>query len=228
VPGTGNGGTTLPVPGTGNGGTTLPVPGTGNGGTTTPVPGTGSNPDPGTGVVVDPGTGTTVPEQPPVLGPGVPPLSPGAAPVPAKVKPAQTALPTTIGMLGASADAQAADVASVTAGASAAVSQSTGGTGRHATTTQLAGTDATTVVSQHLQDSATAPVGLTAAGSTHNTSVAAGASGSVTSGGASASVLGLLESIFGLGADHSGVLGPLANVQDYAWRLPRMPGFAPD
>ena len=81
---------------------------------------------------------------------------------------------------------------------------------------------------QHLKDSASAPVGLSAAGSTHNTSAAAGASGSVTCGGASASVLGLLESIFGLGADRSGDLGPLANSQDYAWQLSRQPGFAPD
>ena len=81
---------------------------------------------------------------------------------------------------------------------------------------------------EHLKDSASAPVGLSAAGSTHNTSVAAGASGSVTCGGASASVLGLLESIFGPGSGRNGDLGPLTTVQDFAWRLARQPGFAPD
>ncbi|WP_139209923.1 hypothetical protein [Microlunatus flavus] len=80
----------------------------------------------------------------------------------------------------------------------------------------------------HVGDAASAPVGLSPSGPTHSSSVAAGASGSVTCGGASASVLGLLESIFALGDDRGGDLGPLATARDFAWRLARQPGFAPD
>ncbi len=137
--------------------------------------------------------------------------------------------PNTVGMMSAGAAAQTAVVNAITADALATGSGSPAtGSDKHATTVDPETGDVVTVLPQHTHDSASAPVGLSTPGSSHNTSSAAGASGSVTCGGASASVLGLLESIFGLRADHGGALGPLANVQDYAWRLSRMPGFAPD
>ena len=144
-------------------------------------------------------------------------------------KPAQTATPTTIGMIGAGKDQQTFDPSTLADDALAAVGDpSARPASRRASPAHPEVADLGAVTSEHFTDSASAPVGFSAPGSTHNTSVAVGASGSVTCGGASASVLGLLESIFGLGADRGGDLGPLANVRDYAWRLPRQPGFAPD
>ena len=139
-------------------------------------------------------------------------------------KPAQTAQPDTIGMLSAGADAQVLEATTLATDALASVSEWSSSTTRP---TKDGGGDVVTPRT-HLEDSASAPVGLSAAGSTHNTSVAAGASGSVTCGGASASVLGLLESIFGPDSGRNGDLGPLTTVQDLAWRLVRQPGFAPD
>jgi hypothetical protein len=141
--------------------------------------------------------------------------------------PPLTASPTMIGMLGAGLTAPA----NPTLAASSSW-PTTDSEGRQVDPDARAGPDQPGVVveqlSSHANDTASAPLGLSASGSNHNPSAAAGASGSVTGGGASASVLGLLESIFGLGDGRSGDLGPLANVQDYAWRLARQPGFAPD
>ena len=143
-------------------------------------------------------------------------------------KPAQMASDQNIGMLSAGADAQALDRALASSqpwpGAEAAATATENGK-RSALMDQTA---PVTQLPQHVNDFASAPVGLSAGGTNHNTSVAVGASSSLTGGGPSSSVLALLESIFGSGANHGGGFGPLASVQDYAWRLSRQPGFAPD
>ena len=194
-----------------------------------PTPGSPSSPASPSAPVVVPVTGGTSPVSVAPT-PAAPVDEPGPASARAHIAhqprlplPAQTASASTLGMLSAGATAG-------TAGRSASDTWASGSAASDATAASTAapGHARAALVAHPLNDSASTPDGLLAGGSTHSTSVVAGTSGSVTCGGASASVLGLLESVFGLGGDRGGDLGPLANVGDFAWRLPRQPGFAPD